>query len=59
MTKTCKACKSWETRKSTEEYELFLSHHECNTNHEGSSGSIEAVPIVECVMHLGARLRKL
>ena len=48
MIKTCKACEPWESRKGTEEYELFLSHHECDINHEGSSGSMEAAGIVEC-----------
>ena len=78
MTKTCKACKSWESRKGTEElslvsqyvisekklkyntvvyiivytivYELFLSHNECDINHEGSSGSMEAAGVAECFM---------
>ena len=50
MTKTCKACESWESCKGTEEYELFLSHHECDINHEGSSGSMEAAGIVERFM---------
>ena len=48
--KTCKACESWESRKGTEEYELLLSYHECDINHEGSSGSMEATGIVECFM---------
>ena len=26
ITKTCKACESWESCKSTEEYELFFCH---------------------------------
>ena len=50
MTKTCKVCESWESGKGTEEYELFLPHHECNTKHEGSSSSMEAAGIVECFM---------
>ena len=50
MTKTCKACESWESHKGTEEYELFFSHHECDINHEGSSGSMEAAGIAECFM---------
>ena len=50
MTKTCKACESWQSRKGTEEYELFLSHHECDINHEGSSESMEAAGMVECFM---------
>ena len=42
------SCESWESRKGTEEYELFLSHHECDINYEGSSGSMEAAGFVEC-----------
>ena len=38
MTKTCKACESWESRKGTEEYERCLSNHECDLYYEGSSG---------------------
>ena len=50
MTKTCKACESWESRKGTGEYELFFSHHECDINHEGYSVSMEAAGIAECFM---------
>ena len=47
-----KACESWESRKcGTEEYELFLSYHECDINHEVSSGSMEAAGIVECFFY--------
>ena len=50
MTKTCKLCKLWESRKGTEEHELFLSYHECDINHEGSSGAMETAGIVEYFM---------
>ena len=49
--KACKACESWESRKgSTEEHELFLPYHECEINHGGSLGSMEAAGIVECFL---------
>ena len=47
MTKTCKACQSWESRK---EYEKFITNHDCDINHEGSSGAMEAAGFVECFM---------
>ena len=51
MAKTCKACESWESLKGgTEEYEQFLSYHECHINHEGSSDFMEAAGIVECFL---------
>ena len=50
MTKTCKACQSWESRKDTTEYEKFITNHDCDINHEGSSGAMEAAGLVECFM---------
>ena len=50
MTKTCKACQSWESRKDTEEYEKFKTNHDCDINHEGLSGAMEAAGLVECFM---------
>ena len=51
MEKTCKACESWESLKGgTEENEQFLPYHECDINHEGSSGSMEAAGIAECFL---------
>ena len=50
MTKTCKACESWRSRKGTEEYELFLPYNERDINHAGSAGSKEAAGIAECFM---------
>ena len=51
MTKTCKACQSWESRKDTEDYEKFITNHDCDINHEeGSSGAMEAAGLVECFM---------
>ena len=50
MTKTCKACQSWESCKDTDEYEKFITNHDCDLNHEGSSGAMEAAGLVECFM---------
>ena len=50
MTKTWKACQSWESCKDTEEYEKFITNHDCDVNHEGSSGAMEATGLVECFM---------
>ena len=51
MTKTCKACQSWESRKDTEEYEKFITNHDYDINHEeGSSGAMEATGLVDCFM---------
>ena len=42
--KQCASCTSWESRKSTEInlYEQFISKHDCDINHEGSAGAMEA-----------------
>ena len=50
MTKTCKACQSWGRRKDTEEYKKFIANHDCDINHEGLSGAMEATGLVECFM---------
>ena len=50
MTKTCKACQSWGSWKDTEEYEKFKTNHDCDINHEGLSGAMEAAGLVECFM---------
>ena len=46
--KQCSACSSWESRKDTEEYENFISTHDCLINHTGSAGLMEADGVVEC-----------
>ena len=46
LTKNCKACKYWEKKKETPEYEQFLSVDDCPINHEKSSGSIESAGAV-------------
>ena len=49
-TKNCKTCQSWEGREGTDEYEQFISTHEpnCDINHQGSLGSMEAAGLIEC-----------
>ena len=49
-TKNCKTCQSWEGREGTDEYEQFMSTHEpnCDINHQGSAGSMEAAGLIEC-----------
>ena len=42
LTKNCKACKYWEKKKKTSEHEQLLLEHDCPTNHEKSSGSMES-----------------
>ena len=46
LTKNCKACKYWEKKKETPEYEQFLLEHDCPINHEKSSGSMESAGAV-------------
>ena len=49
-TKNFKTCQSWEGREGTDEYEQFISTHEpnCDINHQGSAGSVEAAGLIEC-----------
>lgn len=50
--KQCAACVSWEPRKDSEPelYDAFISSHNCDINHEGSSGSMEVSGLVECFL---------
>ena len=47
MSKHCKQCRIWESRKGTNEYITWKEIHNCNINHTMSSGSMEAVGAVE------------
>ena len=47
MTKTFKTCQSWESRKDEKK---FITNQDCDINHEGSSGAVEAAGLVECFM---------
>ena len=59
LTKTCKACTSWEKRKNSEPelYKQFMETHDCPINHEGSAGSMEAAGLVDCFMNSMNSLR--
>ena len=51
LKKNCKACKYWEKKKETPEYEQFLLEHDCPINQEQSLSSMEsagAVPSIVC-----------
>lgn len=56
--KVCHECSHWEKRKGTDEYEEFISKHECSINHDGSAGSMEAAGLVNCFV-LSEKDRKL
>ena len=47
LSKHCKACHIWESRKGTPEYENWLASHNCKINHKKSSGAMEAAGAVE------------
>ena len=42
ISKTCFGCKMWEGKKYYSGYNDWLLNHVCSTNHEGSSGAMEA-----------------
>ena len=42
FTKHCNGCKMWNNKKGTPEYQCWLVDHECEINHERSSGSMES-----------------
>ena len=50
--KQCASCTSWEFRKSAEPdlYERFISNHDFDINHEGSTGAMEVSGLIECFM---------
>ena len=45
LTKTCKACKYWNRRKGTPEYERWKAEHNCIINHTGSAGAMESIGV--------------
>lgn len=47
MSKFCRPCAIWEKKKDTPEYESWKNEHECNINHTGSSGAMEAAGALE------------
>ena len=42
LTKHCFGCRMWKDKKGTPEYQCWLVDHQCEINHETSSGSMEA-----------------
>ena len=47
MSKYCKQCRIWESKKGTVEYTTWKEMHNCNINHTTSFGSMEAVCAIE------------
>ena len=41
MSKKCKQCNIWQSKKGTQEYTDWKSEHSCSINHEGSAGAVE------------------
>ena len=52
LSKHCKRCRIWEQKKDTSEHKDWKATHQCNINHEKSSGSMEAAGAVELFEHL-------
>ena len=46
LSKYCKGCKMWESRKGTPEYTCWKVDHNCEINHEKSSGAMESAGAV-------------
>ena len=42
LSKRCHGCAMWQKRKNTSAYLDWELNHECENNHHGSSGSMEA-----------------
>ena len=47
FTKNCKACRVWESKKGTAEYENWFVDHDFKINHKKSSGAMEAAGAVD------------
>lgn len=47
MSKNCFGCKMWETKKNSSGFDDWKSNHDCQINHVGSSGSMEAAGVKE------------
>ena len=46
LTKHCNGYKMWRSKKGTPQYQCWLVDHQCEINHETSSGSMESVEAV-------------
>ena len=47
MSKHCSLCSLNKERLSTEEFNIWIKTHECNSNHTKASGSIEPAGAIE------------
>ena len=50
MTKDCKSCRFWESKKDSPAYQTFIEKHDCPINHTGSAGSMEPAGILKCFL---------
>ena len=50
MTKDCKSCRFWESKKDSPAYQTFIEKHDCSINHTGSAGSMEPAGILRCFL---------
>ena len=48
LTKKCKQCQWWGTRKDNIEYSAFVAEHDCPINHKGSASSMEPAGVLTC-----------
>ena len=49
MSKKCKGCSMWAKKKNFPGYQEWLGNHVCQTNHSGSSGSMEPTGIANTI----------
>ena len=48
LTKECKACQVWESKKGSIGYNNLMVDHDCLVNHQGSASSMEPAGILSC-----------
>ena len=46
LTKVCRFCQYWKKFKSSEEFEEWKIHHNCDINHIGSAGAMESAGVI-------------
>ena len=47
LSKKCKECQYWSTRKSHPGYNTWLANHDCQINHQKSSGAMESAGAIK------------
>ena len=47
MTKYCKFCAAWESKKGSDDYETWKAGHSCSINHNSSAGAMESAGALE------------